>query len=105
MHPVPPKQDSGLSALFAGKLVLIGVMIGALLIFLAIVIGAFWAHGVLRVLFALGAGAGFVASFGGAFLGKEFNKDQRLGLYIVSAAFMVAMAVGIGGGGGISITI
>ena len=96
MHPVPYRQSSGLSALFSGKLVLIGVFLSALLIFLVVMISAFWEHEILRVLFALGAGAGFVACFGGAFLGTEFNKDQRLGLCIVAVAFLLGLAMSAG---------
>jgi hypothetical protein len=77
---------------------MLGVFLSALLIFLVVAISAFWQHEILRVLFALGAGAGFVASFGGAFLGREFSKEQRLGLYIVSVAFLLGLAMAAGGG-------
>jgi hypothetical protein len=92
MHPVP-KASSGLSSLFSGTLVLLGIFLGALLVFLAIAVSAFWSDPLLRLLHALGAGAGFVAAFGGAFLGKEFSMEQKRGLYIVAAGFIIALAL------------
>lgn len=96
MHPVP-RQPTGIAHLFTGKLVIIGMGIGALLIFIGVIVGAFHGLGG-TILVALGAGGGAVASFGGAFFGKEFNREQRLGLYIIAAAFLLSMVLGAGGG-------
>ncbi|MCK5548604.1 MAG: hypothetical protein KAI64_06290 [Thermoplasmata archaeon] len=65
---------------------------GALLIFIGVILRILVdPSSVGMIIKLLGAGGGFISSFGGAFLGKEFNKDQRLGLYIVSAAFLLGM--------------
>ena len=96
MHPMP-RRASGISALFSPKLVLAGIGICLLLIFIGMVGSLFVDYGdntwkILMALKDVGAAGGFVVSFGGAFFGLEFSKEQHLGLFLAAVAFMFALA-------------
>jgi len=94
MHPVP-KQPSGIPGLFSPTLVLLGMGIGAILIFVGSILFLF-VHRELGILLAMvGEGGGLVTAFGGAFFGKEFTREQRLGLYILAAAFLIGFVLPI----------
>ena len=72
-------------------IVLIGICVGVLLIFIGMIIIGF-VHPAGIIVKALGAGGGFLTAGGAAFFGREFTRDQRLGLYIIAAAFLIGMA-------------
>ncbi len=72
-------------------IVLVGICVGVLLIFIGMIIVGF-VHPSGIIIKALGAGGGFLTAGGGAFFGREFSRDQKLGLYIVAAAFLIGMA-------------
>ena len=93
VHP-GPRRPSPLSGIFHPVLVLVGVGIAALLMFVGMALVQFTTYYTMgKFLVGFGAAGGFVIAFGGAFVGRKFDHEQRNGLYLAAAAFLICLTL------------